>query len=159
VIVAVSNAYVQLIASDLDGLLENQRARLRLICTADARYTLRLRPYLIAYDSRLDEIVPGSKVDFAQRAAEHFISGALDDPHFPEDADEQRDWVRERLKHIPPKMRLKRKTVDDARLQQLAEGFAREGLSYTGALNLLRQQHGIACEQSRFKRIFLEVTR
>lgn len=156
VLLAVSNAYVPLLVRDLEKLSDKHRARLRLFGSADAKYPPALRPQLMPYDSRLDELVSGSKVDFAQRAAEHFIIGASTEKEFPTQLDKQRTWVEANLKSITPKVNAKRQPVDDTRIRQFARELAAQGLSYTNALNRLRRHHGIACEQSRFRRLFLE---
>lgn len=156
-LIAVSNAYASLLASDLESLSMSQRDRLRLFATADARFPGNLRSQLMPYDARVDALVRGSKVDFAQRAAEHFIRGSLDS-RFPAELDGQRKWVEEKLSRIPVAARPKRANVDDDRIREIARELASKGLSYTTALNVLRRQHGVACEQSRFRRLFLEAT-
>ena len=158
VLIAVSNAYVPLLVAELEELSTRHRTRLRLFGSMDAKYPSTLRMFLMPYDSRLDELVPGSKVDFAQRAAEHFIAGALAHRDFPVEVDQQREWVEARLNPVMPKRRPKREAVDDGRIREFAREFARQGLSYTSALNRLRKDRGIACEQSRFRRLFLEAT-
>ena len=158
VLIAVSNAYVPLLVGDLSKLPNTQRDRLRLFGAADAKYPADLRPFLMPYDARLDLLVRGSKVDFAQRAAEHFLLAAATEEAFPIQLDEQRKWVEVELSRVTVKAREKREAVDDVRIREIAKELAHQGLSYTKALNTLRRQHGIACEQSRFRRLFLEAT-
>jgi hypothetical protein len=113
---------------------------------------------LMPYDSRLDLLIRGSKVDFAQRAAEHFLNGITADDDFPAAIDDQRTWVKDMLGRVITEPAEKRQAADDARIRALAEKMATQGLSHTKALSKLRQQYGIACEQSRFRRLFLEAT-
>jgi hypothetical protein len=159
VLIAVSNAYVPLLAGDLSRLPDPQRGRLRLFAPAEARYPESLRPYLMPYDARVDQLVPGSRVDFAQRACEHFILGARTERRFPGSLEQQRAWVTASLTPLAPRVRAKREAVDDGRIRMLARSLAAQGLTYTSALNALRKKHGIACEQGRFRRLFLEASR
>jgi hypothetical protein len=156
VLIAVSNAYVPLLIGDLAKLSGSELDRLRLFGAVDSRYPPHLRPHLMPYDSRLDALIPGSKVDFAQRAAEHFIVGVSNDDSFPSQIDKQRAWVEVSLSKVTVKARQKRAFADDTRIRDFARELAAQGLSYTNALDALRRQHGIACEQSRFRRLYLE---
>jgi hypothetical protein len=156
--IAVSNSYVPLMSDDLARLDKKRRDRLRLFGAADSKYQPALRPMLMPYDRRLDTLVRGSKVDFAQRAAEHFIVALTTDKHFPTSVDEQRAWVAATLDEVPIKAQEKRQVVDDAKIMELAGGLAAQGHSHTRALGILRKQ-GIACEQGRFRRLFIEATK
>jgi hypothetical protein len=158
VVMALSSAYVPLLVGELLSLSSSQRSRIRLFGALEARYPSELRDLLMPYDSRLDTLVRGSKVDFAQRAAEHFILGSLSSDAFPTNVEEQLAWVSAMLDSVTARERPKRAVVDDVRIRNLARVLAGQGLSCTNALNTLRHQHGIACEQSRFRRIFLEET-
>jgi hypothetical protein len=156
--IAVSNSYVPLISDELARLDKTRRDRLRLFGAADSKYQPALRPLLMPYDRRLDTLVRGSKVDFAQRAAEHFIVAMTTDKHFPNSVDEQRAWITATLDEVPVKALEKRQVVDDAKIMGLARKLAAQGHSHTKALGILRNQ-GIACEQSRFRRLFIEATK
>jgi hypothetical protein len=158
IVIAASNSYVSLFADELGALNERCRGRLRLFGAVDSKYPTNLSASLMPYDSRLDALIRGSKVDFSQRAAEHFVSGLFANDNFPRAIDEQRAWVKAMLDKVVVKPTEKREAADDARIRALAEKLADQGLSHTKALSVLRQQYGIACEQSRFRRLFLEVT-
>lgn len=158
VLVAISNAYVPLLVDELAGLEQALRLRLRLFGAVDSKYPADLRHLLMPYDARLDALIRGSKVDFAQRAAEHFVTSMSTNTSFPNAIEEQRSWVKSNLDAVVVKPVEKRQAVDDERIRQLARKLAKQGLSHTKALAVLRQQHGIACEQSRFRRLFLEAT-
>lgn len=159
VLVAISNAYVPLLVHELIRLERAQRDRLRLFGAVDSKYPADLRHLLMPYDARLDTLIRGSKVDFAQRAAEHFVTGMSTNASFPNGIDEQRSWVKANLDAVIVRPVEKRQAADDARIRELARKLAEQGLSHTKALSVLRQQHGIACEQSRFRRLFLEAAR
>jgi len=156
--IAVSNSYVPLISDELARLDKTRRDRLRLFGAADSKYQPALRPLLMPYDRRLDTLVRGSKVDFAQRAAEHFIVAMTTVKHFPNSVDEQRAWITATLDEVPVKALEKRQVVDDEKIMGLARKLAAQGHSHTKALGILRKQ-GIACEQSRFRRLFIEATK
>lgn len=156
--IAVSNSYVPLISDELARLDKARRDRLRLFGAADSKYQPALRPMLMPYDRRLDTLVRGSKVDFAQRAAEHFIVALTTVKHFPTGVDEQRAWITATLGKVPIKALEKRQVVDDEKIMGLARKLSAQGHSHTKALGILRKQ-GIACEQSRFRRLFIEATK
>jgi len=159
VLVAVSSAYVPLLVSELCQLESAQRDRLRLFGAVDSKYPPPLSDLLLPYDKRLDALIRGSKVDFAQRAAEHFLSGCASDDAFPTTLEAQRAWVDAQLEGVASQATQKRQVVNDAAIRAIAAKLAAQGLGHTRALTILRQQRGIACEQRRFRRLFLEATK
>lgn len=159
VLIALSSAYVPLVMHDLNRLDDEERARLRLFGASETKYPAELRAMLLPYDARLDRVVRGSKVDFAQRAAEHFVSACEASDQFPTTLATQRDWVEAELSKVVARETPKRRSVDDDEIRRLASKFAAQGVGQSRALAILRHEQGIACEQSRFRRLFLEVTR
>lgn len=159
VLVAVSSAYVLLLTDEFSALKTEHRARLRLFGAASAQYPSDLREQLMPYDKRLDTLLPGPKVDFAQRAAEHFATGCSSDDSFPTELTRQHAWVRGKLSKVAVLPAKPRQSADDARIRAIAAKLAAKGISQTRALAILRGDQGIACEQTRFRRLFLEATR
>lgn len=157
VLIAVSSAYVPLLTSQLCQLESAQRDRLRLFGAVDSRYPHQLSHLLLPYDKRLDALVRGPKIDFAQRAAEHFISGCISGDAFPATLELQRAWVNTQLEVVASLSPKKRQVVSDAEIRAIAAKLAAQGICQTRALSILRQQRGVACEQRRFRRLFLEV--
>jgi hypothetical protein len=159
VLVAVSSAYVALIAQQLSQLAAVLRVRLRLFGAVDSKYPSDLRPQLMPYDARLDSLVRGSKVDFAQRAAEHFVAGCLTNS-FPTDLEQQRNWVQTEMARVATRASApKRRALNDAEIRAIAADLAARGIGQSKALSILRQERQVACEQSRFRRLFLEATK
>jgi hypothetical protein len=148
-----------LLADQLHQLEPGQRERLRLFGAVDSKYPPDLLPLLMPYDARLDVLIRGSKVDFAQRAAEHFVAGCVSDPKFPLGLPQQRSWVEESLAKVAVHAVARRQALADVEIRAIAAKLAAEGVCQTKALTILRKERGIACEQSRFRRLFLEATR
>lgn len=159
VLLALNSAYVPLVTQELSDLSGEQRGRIRLFGASDAKYSSELRAMLMPYDARLDRLVSGSKVDFAQRAAEHFICGCEANSGFPTTLAAQRDWVELELSRVVAPEVPKRRPADDNEIRRLAAKFAAQGVGQSRALAILRREQGIACEQGRFRRLYREVTR
>lgn len=159
ILIAVSSAYVPLLTHQLSQLEREQRERLRLFGAVDSKYPPDLRGMLMPYDRRLDALIRGSKVDFAQRAAEHFVAGCAAEDAFPSALEQQRAWVQAKLDSVVAQSNKKRQVMDDAEIRVIAAKLAAQGVCQTRALLILRQQRGIACEQGRFRRLFIEATK
>src|SRR3546814_15406868 len=74
-----------MISDELAHLPKSARTRLRILTGAPAaRVDPRLHPWLMPYDDRLDGCdspLPGTRSDFASRAAHHFVEAVvLDTP-------------------------------------------------------------------------------
>ena len=159
ILIALSSGYVPLLADQLHQLEPGQRERLRLFGAVDSKYPPDLLPLLMPYDARLDALIRGSKVDFAQRAAEHFVVGCVSDQEFPLGLQQQRGWVEAKLAKVAVQSVTRRQTLADVEIRAIAAKLAAQGVRQTKALTILRRERGIACEQSRFRRLFLEATR
>jgi hypothetical protein len=161
-VLAISTPYLNLIRADLDELPDRLLERLRIIGPPVARQEGgdRWLTAAIAYDERLDgpdSHCRGTRSDFPQRAARHFLRtvgrGRL---HAP--IDEHRRLVEESLAEWRAPRRKDRPRYSDEELRAVIDQMWDQAGGQVGrGLRLLRDKKKIACEQSRFKRLFWEV--
>ncbi|MBF9235129.1 hypothetical protein [Microvirga alba] len=153
-LIAASGPYLKMIEQDLRGLSVD---RLRLFTRADIRaLPASLRSAVMPYDDRLDasDGRPGTIADFAQRAMAHFAEHVL--PCAPAgDLKEHTGLVLSRLSPLtaPPK-RIGRKATDEEIMAAIAAHFEAVGGQSSQMLRKLRNELGLACEQSRFRDLF-----
>lgn len=161
VVITLSSAYVELVTADLATLPPPALDRVRLVGPiSDQGLSSVLRPLWMAYDSHFDgpdSPNPGTRADFPQRAARHFIEQiAVRDPRAP--PMQHRTWVTEALALLKPVAIPRRRQLDDAAILALiAQCWNRANGSATRMLRLLRDEEGVACEQGRLARLFKQV--
>lgn len=158
VVVTLSAAYAALVADDLAALPGSVLARVRIVGPAsDSVLPPPLRPCWMPYDVRFDGPdgpLPGTRADFAQRAARHFVgmigrggSTASAAEHQVAVLDMLRDW---RHARVPDRRRL-----DDAGIRAfILRRWEAAGGSSSRMLRLLRDEERICCEQGRFAALF-----
>lgn len=161
VLAALSSPYLNMLKNWLHGLTEQNPGRLRIFSRAHpSELPPALRPFLLPYDARLDDPSlgrSGTVSDFAQRALRHFVDTVLRD--LPEAGlEEHRMAVAARLANAQQPRRPGNRQISDEEVRilirtnwQVAEGRAGRMLS------LMRGTLGVACEQSRFARLFRSV--
>lgn len=112
-----------------------------------------LRPAVAPYDGRLDTVLPGTRADFAQRALLHFVStlGASTGP-FDRDADFAA--VEAALGNAAQPRRINRCRRSDEEILLLISARLESQVGIARTLRALRQEEGVACEQSRFSRLY-----
>lgn len=157
VLLACGGAYLAMIEDELRELPEAKLDRLRLFsATPEAAVAERLRPFLMAYDRRL-EVLPrrsGTLADFAQRALRHFAEVIL--PGAPKaGAADHRAAVIAALDGVEAPAKRRGKSLGDDEIIALIVDHwqACSGRSST-MLRRLRDDLGVACEQNRFKSLF-----
>lgn len=161
-VLALPSTYLKLLEEDLLALSEEAVARTRIIGLPSLRKLLpeSIQSSLITYDERFEAAgvgLGGTRSDFSQRAARHFLSFVLPGCA-SRSASDHRDqvsrWLRDFSRPITPK----RQRYDDEDLKKIIREMWDEtkGLVTIG-LRMLRRERNIACEQSRFKRLFREV--
>jgi hypothetical protein len=160
---AVSSPYLALIRSDLNQLPGTASSRVRLI-GPQLRPDLERDRWSVAvmpYDDRLDgpdSPCPGTKADFPQRAARHFLR-TVDVAGRAASAMEHRRLVTEALSDWRSPRKIVRPRYSDDELRKLIEQMWTQANGQVGrALRLLRDREKVACEQGRFKRLFWEVS-
>ena len=158
VLMALSAQYLNMVAPNLLAVSEKVRRRFRIFCLAPQDALPEgLRPYVMPYDARFDGAgspVPGTRGDFAQRALVHFSRHIL--ASRPDsDLETHARAVNRILSALrPPEPFNRTKASDDEILALIHRHWkAVEGRSGR-MLRYLRDDLGVACEQSRFRDLF-----
>lgn len=157
VILALPSNYLRMLGDDLDSVDAKHIAKLRIITTANAVLPARLRDQSIEYDDRLngvDGASTGAMTSLVQRAALHFIGDVLTDRRVTT-IESQRRRVDVALSSVKKSIRPTRaKADDDAVVDIIKRMTLEQKASVTTALETLRREKEIACEQLRFKRLY-----
>ncbi len=163
IVLALSSTYLQMVSEDLDSLPDDTLRRLRVIGRPGTRELLppRLAASTVVYDDRLEGAgsgIAGTRSDFRQRAARHFIGTVLSkSPNA--NATEHDALVAQSLVSYSPRVVEQRKRHSDDELKDIIRDVWKEvGGRVTVGLRTLRRQRHIACEQSRFKKLFAQVS-
>jgi hypothetical protein len=112
---------------------------------------IELRPYLLPYDDRLDAIIPGIRSDFAQRALVHFVQLISKND---EDCAADAKRVSDALAEAKAPARPARQVATDEALLALIRTRLHPRASASRLLRQLRDEDQMACEQSRFAKLF-----
>lgn len=161
-VLALPSTYVELVQEDLGHLLGEAAARTRIIGLPSLRKSLpeSVRGSLISYDERLeaaDSGWAGTRSDFPQRAARHFLSAILpasENGSIDEHASRVSDFLSRLSRPTTP---MRQRHTDEALKEIIRDMWVESEGRVTNGLRLLRREKKIACEQSRFKRLFWEV--
>lgn len=161
VLVALPGAYLDMLADDLARLLRRAPERLRIFTgTEPARVDPVLRAAVMPYDDRLDgpdSPRPGTRIDFPQRALRHFVETVL--PVRPQgDLEHHRRDVSLTLERwSSPTAVVRRRQSDEEIRRLIRERWEVVGGRSGRMLRVLRDEVGVACEQSRFAELFDDV--
>ena len=155
ILVAMTRPYAEMVAPSLAATPPPMLARLRIF-GAGLKQALPpiLHPAIAPYDDRLDALVPGTRSDFAQRALLHFVDYVA---HQPLNRKAEFEAISSILAHVIAPERPIRDQRSDAELLLLIKGRVGPRSSASRLLRQLRDEDGIACEQSRFARLFRSV--
>lgn len=157
ILIALTKPYAQLIGVALAQLSPAVIQRLRIFGSSLEHFLpTTLRAQIMPYDARLDVVAPGTCLDFSSRALTHFaaliatqsLQGAADDAA----------RVCAALAPTPVPQSIRRPKASDEELLRRIAPFVQRGLPSTSALRELRKCFGIACEQSRFRRLYESVS-
>lgn len=156
VLIALTQPYAQLVAQALAAMPASVRGRMRLLGSGlELHLPEKLHPQIIQYDSRLDVLMPGTRLDSASRALAHFVGLVSDQPLTTVAEDQFR--VHSALAHVAYPATVARPRLTDTALRKHIRKMARQGWSATMALRHLRTEVRVACEERRFRRLFEEV--
>lgn len=110
---------------------------------------------LLPYDERLDTVLGGTRSDFAQRALMHYVRNIAQG----QTIDEDRAAVVAHMDVLAYPATVPRRTqLDDNAIRELiVEILPTFGRRRSPMLRHLRDVRGVACEQSRFARLFADV--
>ncbi|RWF28129.1 hypothetical protein [Mesorhizobium sp.] len=154
VLIALTRPYAEMVGKSLSELEPQALARLRLFGASLApALPAALRPSLVPYDDRLDAILPGTRADFSQRALLHFARlVAINRGSYDRDADYAA--VEAAMSAVTPPERARRPRRNDAEILQLILARLHTQSGIARILRALRDEEGVACEQSRFSRLY-----
>lgn len=160
ILVALPSTYLRMVEPNLLALTAANRKRLRLLTVGRTALAVDLRPQVIGYDARLDDLAgapKGTKSSAVQRALVHFSSFLKRRPEAT-DIDIQRKWVSDALARTVPRERPSRLIQTDAQIAKWIRKQDPRGERAQSVLLRLLRADGFACEQARFRRI-AELTR
>ncbi|PYD61779.1 hypothetical protein CFR73_01730 [Novacetimonas maltaceti] len=158
---ALSDAYITMVAGDLEALPEDALARLRLFTrTPSERVPLALRSCVMPYDDRLDgpdSTMRGTRSDFAGRALRHFVE-RIAVPDDPRPVAAHAAAVRNALSGWRLPRHVARVRHDDAELLALIRRHWAHNGGHTGRLlRFFRDELHVSCEQGRFAALARQV--
>lgn len=161
-VLALPSSYVELVADDLAAVSDRDLTRVRIVGLPNLEKYLpkTITKAFVPYDERLEaasEGRAGTRSDFPQRAARHFIE-SIWRTQPSASTEEHRQAVTSFLSKLKTPARPERVRHTDEMLKEVIREFWDESEGrVTNGLRLLRRKRQIACEQSRFKRLFWEV--
>ncbi len=154
ILVALTRPYAEMVGSSLAGSDPAILPRLRIFGAAlSAALPSALRPAIVPYDDRLDAILPGTRADFSQRALLHFVNFVAAKN---EARDREADFaaVEAALGRVAAPSRMRRPRRTDEEILQLISARLQSEFGIARILRALRDEEGVACEQSRFSRLY-----
>jgi hypothetical protein len=163
ILIALPSAYLAMVAGDLAHVHGRSLRRVRIFTGAvPEAFPEKLRSMIMPYDDRFDgpdSDLPGTRTDFASRALRHFVDHILQDYPDGNMAVHARA-VRTALRGLRRATVHARLRCSDAELVGLMRKHWNAADGKAGRmLRVLRDDLGIACEQSRFARLFLKAKR
>lgn len=155
VLVCLSRAYAEMVATDLLKVVQDRSATLRIFGLSIAQALPdQLRPFVMPYDSRLETVsAAGTRVDFPQRALADFVEHILP---LAKSLETQRAAVLARMGAAKPSPGPRRqRRADDATVKaHIKRLIPTIGTRSSAILMHLRRVEGVSCEQSRFAHLF-----
>lgn len=153
ILIALTRPYAQMVGESLAVLSPQFLARLRIFGASLASVLPpALHSALAPYDARLEAILPGTRSDFSQRALHHFVGLVAGDGQQDRRADYEA--VTNVLAKVTAPERPRRPRRSDAELLELIAARLQSQLGVARILRALRDEEGVACEQSRFSRLY-----
>jgi len=153
ILIALTRPYAQMVGQDLGALSPQVLGRLRIFGASLASVLPpSLHPALAPYDARLEAILPGTRSDFSQRALHHFVGLVAGDCQQNRHADYEA--VTDALAKVKAPERPRRPRRSDDELLEMIAVRLQSQLGVARVLRALRDEEGVACEQSRFSRLY-----
>ncbi len=156
VLACLSRSYAGLAADELSDSLAGGSECLRIFgLSLEVSLPLELKRFYMPYDARLETLgVPGTRVDFAQRALADFAAHVL--PLAPAGLDAQRAVVRTRMNEArsPARPRPQRRAEDHVIRAHIEQAIRTIGPKSSDVLAHLRHVSNVSCEQRRFVGLF-----
>lgn len=154
ILVALTRPYAEMVGSNLAESDPAILPRLRIFgASLSAALPTALRPAIAPYDDRLDAILPGTRADFSQRALLHFVNFVAAKT---EARDREADFaaVEAALGRVAAPDRTRRPRRTDEEILRLISARLQSEFGIARILRALRDEEGVACEQSRFSRLY-----
>lgn len=154
---ALSSAYYRLIEGDLLAIPRPKRGGLRLLGLGlEKVIDQELSQYLLPYDERFDgpdSPIRGTRSDFAQRAARHFISELVN--RGINNLEEQKRHITRSQRRWRVPERPNRESLGDEEILAIIRKMAKKNSTggYTRMLRSCRDM-GYRCEQKRFAALY-----
>ena len=160
-VISVSQAYLDLIISDLFSLQHQDLSRVRIVGPPQPiKLPYQYRHLWMPYDDRFDgpeSPNPGTRSDFSQRIARHFIENVLI-PYPMSSAEEQCKLVDNFMGTMNRAKQVKRRSLSDNEIANIITiNWDLANGSSTRMLRVLRDKEKVACEQGRFATIFRKI--
>ena len=162
VIAAISRPYLFMVAAELAALSARDLQRMRILSHGSPRgLPSILESVVISYGEQFDgpdSPLPGTKADFLQRAAVHFVGNVIN-AGGSGTSDDHRFQVQASLSNMALPAISTRKRMSDSELIKVIRDhlLAVNGKS-SRMLRHLRDNLGISCEQGRFRNLFKVAT-
>lgn len=162
VILSLSRPYLDMVQTDLTSIPRAARRQLRILSHGDNSDLCGLmQPCLVRYDDRFDgpdSPNPGTKADFLQRAAVHFVTEILTRSETAT-CQEHQSLVEKCLSSMRrPKRPKRRRATDDQVVEFIRQNIHHADGQSSKMLRYLRDELLISCEQGRFKNLFYRAT-
>lgn len=158
VMIALSSSYIQLIKKDLAQIKSTDIEKLRIFTSRPGLKILpeHLQVTVMPYDDRLESSqLPGTRNDFPQRALRHFID-VLD--LSTASNNEAKTKVSLAMSQLSIATKITRRRLPDHEISSLLKSsWVKHNGSSTHLLRYLRDVALVSCEQSRFRKIWLDV--
>jgi hypothetical protein len=156
VLIALTKPYAKMTGPSLAALPPARIAQLRLFGGGiDRALPKILHSQVMRYDDRLDQLVPGIKLDGAARALEHFVSLIVRREEGT--AAQDQALIDAALGKVTRATSIRREPIGDDELNALMVPWRAHGLSFSQALRRLRDVELRSSEEGRFRRIYLQV--
>jgi hypothetical protein len=163
VYIALPALYLEMVKPELVKVVNEFPHKIRIISSTKIKVGDALAKVTIRYDQRLNKLEngpSGANASFSQRALLHF-SRVIKDNHAEYfSASEQQGLVDNYFKNIDERKITKRAKISEEELvNHVQKALHKKLIPRSKLLENLRQIDGIACEQSRFYRVYDQVTK
>lgn len=153
ILIALSRPYAEMVGASLAEAPPKMLERLRIFgASLEIALPVSLHGAIAPYDERLNAILPGTRTDFAQRAMLHFAESVAVKPSKGREDDFA--VVRSALKSLKLPRVVQRPRLTDEEILAVIKRRLRIQSGAARMLAALRHEEGVACEQSRFGRLY-----
>lgn len=161
VVIGLPSPYLRMIAPTLALLSNDLLHKLRIVGGRDVPdLDPRIETFRLTYDDRLDgpeSSLPGTKADFASRAARHFVEEILVNAPLAS-IDTHRSLVEASMSTWGRPVAKVGIRVSDADLKSIVRtNWTRADGRSTKLLRILRDELNVACEQKRFSKLVADI--